>query len=102
METLESLIDPEAVITALLFALVGFVWNISHKVTQLSTKIDDLRKDVDRQREDIHKLEERVDQVRPPSSFLHVFPKTLADIVRIHDIRNRRVYDTLFRRDRSL
>ena len=63
METLESLIDPEAVITALLFALVGFVWNISHKVTQLSTKIDDLRKDVDRQREDIHKLEERVDQV---------------------------------------
>ena len=63
MEALENLIDPEAIITALLFALVGFVWNISHKVTQLSTKIDDLRKDVDRQREDIHKLEEQVDRI---------------------------------------
>ena len=63
MEILQSLIDPEAVITALLFGLVGFVWNISHKVTQLSTKIDDLRKDVDRQREDIHKLEEQVDRL---------------------------------------
>ena len=63
MEALENLIDPEAIITALLFALVGFVWNISHKVTQLSTKIDDLRKDVDRQREDIHKLEEQFDRI---------------------------------------
>ena len=63
MEVLQSLIDPEQVITALLFGLVGFVWNISHKVTQLMAKIDDLRKDVDRQREDIHKLEEKVDRI---------------------------------------